>query len=230
MPAPRVFFFDRASRSAIDLARNFADRGTVVVFEPSGSSDPRLFREAIRICHILKYSSQRVRAFADLLKSSKASLEIETLGEEGLRYRTTVPFSEGHAWRYLPSFHVDTVKDTAGSGDWCTAGLLSRLAHGGQRALASTTPESLEGALQYAQALSAWNCRFPAARGGMYLMTRAAVIKAVEKITSGSDSAVRPRLVTAKRRSRQAPLFCPTCAEPGPRQRVSIKNKARRAG
>jgi fructokinase len=230
MPSPEVFFFDRVSRSSIDLARNFAEKGSLVVFEPSGSSDPRLFREALRISHILKYSSQRARAFSDLLKTTKALLEIETLGDEGLRYRTTLSSKSGHAWKYLPAFQVETVKDSAGSGDWCTSGLLSKIGSGGVSALSSMSPEDLERALQYAQAFSAWNCRFPAARGGMYLMTRAAVLKSVETIISGSDSAVRLRPVAANRRSTQAALFCPTCAHPAPGQRIQVRQKSRRAG
>ncbi len=230
MPAPQVFFFDRVSKSSIDLARNFSEKGSLVVFEPSGSSDPRLFRDALRISHILKYSSQRVRAFSDLLKTNKALLEIETMGDEGLRYRTTLSSSSGYGWKYLPAFQVETVKDTAGSGDWCTAGLLSRIGSGGVDTLTSIRPEDLERALQYAQALSAWNCRFPAARGGMYVMTRAAVLKSVETIISGSDCAVRPRLVAAKRRSTQASLFCPACADPAPHHRIAVRQKRRRAG
>ena len=186
----------------------------MVVFEPSGSSDPRLFREAIRICHILKYSSQRVRAFADLLDSSKALLEIETLGDEGLRYRTALPLCKGHGWKSLSSFHVDDVRDTAGCGDWSTSGMISKLALGGQPGLLAATLESLEGGLQFGQALSAWNCRFPAARGGMYVMGKSAVIKAAENIMAGAT--VKPRLANSVKKRTQATLFCPSCTEAGP--------------
>lgn len=222
LKTPHVFFFDRVSRGAIDLARRFASEGAVVVFEPSGSSDPRLFKEALRICHILKYSSQRVRAFADLLNSSKAWLEIETLGEEGLRYRTTLPLCAGRGWHAVPAFEVDNVKDAAGSGDWCTAGILSKLATRGQEGFAVTTADSLESALRYGQALSAWNCRFPAPRGGMYLATRAAMTKAVEKIVSGSDSARSTRPVGPGWRNDEAAAFCPKCATPKSRQHAQI--------
>jgi sugar/nucleoside kinase (ribokinase family) len=227
MQSPEVFFFDRVSRGSIDLAKHFSKDGAVIVFEPSGSSDPRLFREAIRICHVLKYSAQRVRAFADLLKLSKALLEIETLGDEGLRYRTTLPLIGGHGWKSLPSFHVDDVKDAAGSGDWCTAGLLSKIARHGQQGFNSTTPKSLDQALQFGQALSAWNCRFPAARGGMYTMNRTAVLRAAEKIIAGS--ALKARLVSTKRGNTQAALFCPSCSEPGSRQHLPTKRKIYRA-
>lgn len=209
--APNVFFFDRVSRAAVNLAKLFAEAGSVVVFEPSGSSDPRLFREAIRTCHILKYSSQRVRAFADLLDSSKALIEIETLGDEGLRYRTALPLCKGRGWKSLSSFHVDDVRDTAGCGDWSTSGMISKLALGGQPGLLAATPESLEGGLQFGQALSAWNCRFPAARGGMYVMGKSAVLKTAENIMAGAT--VKPRLGNPTKKRTQATLFCPSCTE-----------------
>ncbi len=227
MPTPNVFFFDRVSRSTVDLARSFAGRGAVIVFEPSASSDPRLFQEAIRTCHILKYSSQRVGAFADQLRASKALIEIETLGDEGLRYRTNLPLIRATGWRSQHSFHVEAVKDAAGSGDWCTAALISKLSARGLPDLNSTTQVSLEKALQYGQAFSAWNCRFPAARGGMYVMNRASALKAVEKIISGSAS--KPRAVAAKNQTDQAALFCPACAEPGSRVHAPARRKLHRA-
>jgi fructokinase len=222
LKAPQVFFFDRVSRGAIDLAQRLARDGAIVVFEPSGSSDPRLFKDALRTCHILKYSSQRVRAFADLLGASNAWLEIETLGEEGLRYRTTLPLCSGRGWHDAPAFEVDDVKDAAGSGDWCTAGILSKLASRGQEELAVTTSDSLLSALRYGQALSAWNCRFPAPRGGMYFATRAAMAKAVEKIVSGSDSARCTRPVGHRWRNDGAAAFCPKCATPKSRQHAQM--------
>jgi fructokinase len=42
---PQVFFVDRLSRATIDLARTFRERGSIVFFEPSGVSDPRMFKE-----------------------------------------------------------------------------------------------------------------------------------------------------------------------------------------
>ncbi len=211
----QVFFFDRVSRGNIELARKFADKGAVVVFEPSASSDPRLFREAIRICHILKYASQRVRPFTELLEASKAWLEIETLGDEGLRYRMAPPLCGDRSWKYSPAFEVKNVKDTAGCGDWCTAGLLAKIAQNGQESMAGTTTDSLESILQYAQALAAWNCGFPAARGGMYLASRSSMINTVEEILSGAN---RFRRIRPKKHKNQAAAFCPRCAEPNQNQ------------
>ena len=80
----QVFFFDRVSRGTLMLANACADRGALVVFEPSGVGEPRLFQEAWSVAHVVKYSHVRLRDIADLdLKTSVRSdllLEIETLG------------------------------------------------------------------------------------------------------------------------------------------------------
>src|SRR5947209_2629974 len=46
---PAVFFLDRVSRGTLILAKASADKGALVVFEPSGVEDPRLFREALEL-------------------------------------------------------------------------------------------------------------------------------------------------------------------------------------
>ena len=87
----RCFFFDRVSRGTLNLARASAESGALVVFEPSGVGEPRLFREAWSIAHVVKYSNDPLRDIADLhLGESERNgllLEIETLGSDGLRYR-----------------------------------------------------------------------------------------------------------------------------------------------
>ena len=53
------------------------------------------------------------------------------------------------------------------SGDWCTAGLLAKLAAGGQERMRGAGAEGVREALRYGQALAAWNCAFEGARGGI---------------------------------------------------------------
>ncbi len=172
LPTAQVFFFDRVSRGSLHLAKNTSESGGVVVFEPSGIGDPDLFREAWALAHVVKYSHERLRDIADLdLKPTERHgvlLEIETLGEDGLRFRSRLPRSKNNGWTALAAFPVVDLKDSAGSGDWCTAGLLSVLARAGLADLRETTPTSLHQALRYGQALAAWNCGFEGARGGMY--------------------------------------------------------------
>src|SRR5437773_76678 len=99
LEAPSVFFFDRVSRGTLQLAKHFSDKGSIIVFEPSGSGEPRFFREALRLAHILKYSHQRAGGFSDLIRSAQPWLQIETLGENGLRYRSQLPVAWTSGWQ-----------------------------------------------------------------------------------------------------------------------------------
>lgn len=218
LPASQVFFFDRASRGAIHLARASSNSGAVVVFEPSGVGDPGLFREAWSLAHVVKYSHERLRDIADLeLKRSERDrvlLEVETLGAGGLRYRSRLPKCRTDRWRQLSAFKPEALKDAAGSGDWCTAGLLNRLARRGMVGFRSTTSANLEDALRYGQALASWNCGFEGSRGGMYQVEKATFERQVERIlkggevtaaTGGEDLAIAADLLAR---------FCPSCKGP----------------
>ena len=80
-------------------------------------------------------------------------------------------------------------KDAAGAGDWCTAGILSRLARGGLTGFRRISFEKLQDALRYGQALAAWNCGFEGARGGMSHVDQHTFKRQVEAILSGSETA-----------------------------------------
>ena len=64
------------------------------------------------------------------------------------------------------------VKDTAGAGDWTTAGLIYSLFANGRKALESLTTSNVSDALQYGQALAALNCQFEGARGAVYQLSK----------------------------------------------------------
>ena len=184
-----VFFFDRASRGALTVARALRERGSVILFEPSSVGELRLFREAWTLAHIVKYSHERLRDMADLDfaqgQREGVLVEIETLGRGGARYRSRLPRATTLGWVTMQAFRQLTVRDGAGAGDWFTAGLLDRLAKGGLRELRRTSARRLKEAVQYGQALAAWNCRFEGARGGMYERTRAEFAGEVEEIRTG---------------------------------------------
>jgi fructokinase len=215
LPTSQVFFFDRVSRAALHLARACSDGGAVVVFEPSSVGDPDLFREGWCLAHLVKYSHERLRDIADLeLKRSERDgvlLEVETLGAEGLRYRSRLPKGRTNGWRQLNALKPETFKDAAGSGDWCTAGLLERLARGGLLGFQATTGEQLQDALRYGQALASWNCGFEGARGGMYQVDKPTFSRQVEKILRGGEPAA---VVSKEELAIAADLlgcFCPSC-------------------
>lgn len=215
LPAAQVFFFDRVSRGSLHLAKKASENGAVVVFEPSGIGDPRLFREAWALAHVVKYSHERLRDIADLdLKPSEREgvlLEIETLGEEGLRYRSRLPKSSSKGWTSQPAFPVSELKDAAGAGDWCTAGVLNKLARGGLTALKKAALESLREAFHYGQALAAWNCGFEGARGGMYEVDLATFHRQVEQILEGGEFEPTSLEKQDPELARLLASLCPSC-------------------
>lgn len=182
----KVFFLDRVSRGALILARASAAKGALVVFEPSSLGDPRLFQEALALAHILKYSHERMGQLGEAESAVGPLLEIETLGEEGLRYRSTLPSCISNGWKWLNAYAVGHAKDAAGAGDWCTAGIIHRLGQQGLQGFHQATASQVLDALCFGQALAAWNCGFEGARGGMYSMNKEAFRSDIEQIMSGN--------------------------------------------
>lgn len=223
LPPHQVFFFDRVSRGTLTLAEVAADRGALVVFEPSGIGEPRLFREAWSVAHVVKYSNDRLRDIADLDLDSTVRnsllLEIETLGAGGLRYRSRLNASRNSRWKALSSLPTPRFRDAAGSGDWCTAGLINRLARGGLRGFRKASDERLVNALKYGQALAAWNCSYDSARGGMYEVSRTQFDRQIRSLMQGRSIRVGTDGVDVK--SESLSKLCPTCEQFKPKQAAS---------
>lgn len=184
---PDVFFFDRASRGSLVLAEACAKLGAVVVFEPSSVRDLRLFREAWELATVVKYSRDRLKGLP-LVEGSNVPMEVETLGAEGLRYRTRLPNCPNNDWQWSPAIKSEVVRDTAGAGDWCTAGLIHTLASRGKVGLFGARAEDIREAIQFGQALASWNCSFEGARGGMYSLTRSQFSSNIECLLSGETA------------------------------------------
>ena len=228
IPRGAVFFFDRVSRSTLLMAKISRKRGAAVVFEPASVGDPALFKEAWELSHIVKYSHERLREIAELgighTHSSGVLVEIETIGAEGLRYRSQLPQAASD-WVSIGSYPISDIKDTSGAGDWCTAGLLNALATKGAKGLAKTNQSELQAALENAQALAAWNCRFEGARGGMYRYTRAQLFSAVKRIVGGATAASSVEVDGAANVSEDLAELCHSCNE-----QTSARKKATPAG
>lgn len=185
LPGTTVFFMDRLSRATLTLAAQSAIEGAIVMFEPSGKADERLVSEALNIAHIVKYADSRLASLDGLMgPEATPQLEVQTLGAEGLRYRRWLN-GERSQWRQLRALPAPRLTDSCGSGDWCTAGLLSKLATKGLDGLASADVEQIEAALRHGQALAAWNCGFEGARGGMYACSRAAFNQQIAALMEG---------------------------------------------
>ena len=158
---PDIFFFDRTSPCALRLAGWARERRALVFFEPSSIGDERQFQRAVDSAHILKYSYDRLGHLPDLAKVNGPKIVIETHGADGLRVRWR------SRWSSLPAIKASRFVDAAGSGDWCTAGVIHAIGQGGSKILETIKKNRLDYALRLGQALASINCGFEGARGAM---------------------------------------------------------------
>ncbi len=164
---PKVFYLDRVSRATIELAEYYKRNGSLIYFEPSSIGDEKQFKECLLLADILKFSNDRLPQFKDLYPARQVSIEIETLGANGLLYRSFK--NKNDEWRFMPALHIENAMDNAGAGDWCSAGIIHALHENLEDSiLPGLTINKLEQAIIFGQFLSALNCRFYGARGLMY--------------------------------------------------------------
>lgn len=189
LPKADVFYFDRTSRGAVTLAQHAREAGAIVMFEPSAESEPTLLADALSVSHIVKVASDRLRGNEDLLNSRTPLLLIETLGVKGLRYSFNTT-NRRRAWKTLPAFPVDQVRDSAGAGDWCTAGIVSTLGLLGPEKLAMASLEEIQLGLTTGQAMASWTCQYDGARGGMYVSSKDEFKRAIANIRNGKTHPV----------------------------------------
>ncbi|MBI2266242.1 MAG: carbohydrate kinase [Armatimonadetes bacterium] len=209
---PQIFFLDRVSRGALLLAKACAEKGALVFFEPSGFGEPRLFKEALALAHILKYSHERVKAFNSLENGAGPLVEIETLGAEGLRYRSRIAGARTDGWTRLEAYDIADLKDAGGAGDWCTAGIIHVIAQRGLSGVMKTRLPQLADALRFGQALAAWNCGYDGARGGMYAVGMKTFRLQVQNIISRDGSKAPKREVPSAVVREAFECVCPGCA------------------
>jgi fructokinase len=115
-------------------------------------------------------------------------------------------------WKFIPAFHVRDLKDAAGAGDWCTAGLIHMLVKSNE-SLDRISEKNIAEALRYGQALSALNCGFEGARGAMYGIQKSHFFKEIQFILDREEAtppAVDSLSLEAKK---QARCVCPACQE-----------------
>lgn len=189
---PNVFYFDRASRGTIDLAKKCKENNALVYFEPTSMSDLRLFKEAIATSDIVKFSADRITEYDKVFPTQQCPLEIRTLGSDGLEYR----FSHGKRatkWERLKPFPLGKtlIKDTAGAGDWCSVGIIHTLGSGGFSKFSKLKREDIVLALNTGQAYSTLSICFNGARGIMYQLES-------KKFTSMANHIVGSKIAQAE--------------------------------
>ncbi|MBU1368977.1 MAG: hypothetical protein KJ578_07325 [Bacteroidetes bacterium] len=182
-PLASVFYFDRVNRSAIDLAKYYREKGSLIFFEPSSMQENKQFEECLKVAHIIKFSYDRIKNYSAKFTKQQVPLEIETLGKDGLRYRFSHSLS-AEQWNTIQSYKISYVVDAAGSGDWFSAGLISKLAVNGIKSFDRCNESNVKKALKYGQSLGALNCFFDGARGLMYSIDQRQLTSLVKKIQS----------------------------------------------
>lgn len=181
---PNVFYFDRMNRSAIDLAKFYKDNGAVVFFEPSNCKDIKAFNECLSIANVVKFSDDRISDYEKQFPEAVAGLEIQTLGESGLKYR----IKGENEWRNVSGYQVNKVIDTAGAGDWCTAGIIYSLFK--DKKVEECSEKDIEHAFRFGQALSALNCTFEGARGLMYFIKKSELLIYIQHLVENNATSI----------------------------------------
>lgn len=213
LPTHAVFYFDRVAPGTLELAQRSRARGALVVFEPSGIKDERLFAECLKAAHIVKYANDRIEGVHEIVAKTKVPVEIETRGANGLRLRVRANGRIG-AWKELPAFSAPELRDAAGAGDWTTAGIIHGLM--GRRASADEAVADVNAvvlATQQGQALAALNCGFEGARGLMYVADSKRVLELATAIAKGTKEPSLAELQSKKRvNGHSTDKACLTCS------------------
>jgi fructokinase len=183
LPEHEAFFFDRVASGTLALARRSREQGALVVFEPSGVKDEAMFVECLKVAHVFKYSHERLSGVDTMVHAARPPLEIQTLGANGLRFRLSVRRRQPE-WVSLDALPAPSIQDAAGSGDWCTAGLVMKLTEKGMSDSQRFTQTTVVDALQFGQALAALNCAYDGARGLMYAVNRRRALDAAKRLLS----------------------------------------------
>ncbi len=164
-----VCLIERLSEACLRLMIECKQRGALIMFEPNRIEKPALLAPLLKWTDIVKYSEERIPLLAGLekqIEDYEVRVEIQTLGSEGIRFRT-VPKRSGK-WIIMPSLECDNFADASGAGDWTTARFIHELLRKNDYQAAMQEIEQLESIIQQAQAEAALNCAFPAPRGRMY--------------------------------------------------------------
>ncbi len=158
------FYFDRVQPSSIKLAKAYKKNGAIIFFEPSGINNLDLFKECLEISDIVKISVDRVDRSRELIQQTNIPLTVVTLGDQGLQYK----LGDQKSWEQLDPYNIKHSQDTAGAGDWCSAGIIHSFFKLGIREINSASRSSIEDCLMFGQAMGALNCYYQGARGAMY--------------------------------------------------------------
>ena len=204
LPAPNVFYFDRSTPSALELAKNFKKQNAIIFFEPPKFLHDDNFIKCLQVSDIVKHCYDQS---GETEKTGiKIPLEIQTKGEKGLQYRAR--FLKQRSWKQMNAFPVENLVDAAGSGDWLSAGLIHVLLQ--NKSKFDPTQKKLEFALRFGQVLASMNCNFVGARGIMYNLSKSELFSLIDSILK-NNSPVSLKISTKKHKITPLAKKCKVC-------------------
>jgi fructokinase len=159
LSACAVFYTDRLNSSTLRAMETAAESGSVIFFEPSAVENNNLFDRAINLSSIVKYSSDRLpdRVFARSLKVG--AIVVVTLGADGLEVR------QGGQRAWCPAIKAPVVRDTCGSGDMVSVGIIDWMLTHHKRGSEQPLLDDFLSGVVAGQRLAAINCAYAGARG-----------------------------------------------------------------
>lgn len=197
---PDVYFFDRPTVPALEMASIHRKAGRLVAYEPGSVGRPDAHRQAVDLADIVKYSEERLPLFADSLPGPrKRQLWIATAGIAGTRFRLGPT-----RWRALEALHV-AASDAGGAGDWMTAALLTSLG-----SKESWTIPEVSRSIRHAQAIAALSCLVPGARTLADALTPKELSQEADRLAAGET----PRLTYRLADESSLENRCPHCRLP----------------
>lgn len=202
-----IFFFDRVSPGNLLLAEMVRENGGIVFFEPPRMKIDETLFKAIELSHIVKYASN---TFGKNLEDGipcydkvegVPHLEIETLGEHGLRFR-----QNRNRWVQMNPISGQKILDTAGAGDWLSAAFIYQIFASATGVDALLNEAIIRDYLKTAQEVATFNCQFIGARGAMDYIPFSEMTKAIKSGIAFNLSSFQNTNI------RQIPISDPSCS------------------
>ena len=174
-----AFFFDRATSATLLLAAAAREASLLVMYEPPNVPRTATALRAAELSDIVKTSRRpgyRGRDW-ELRPDAATRYIVETLGSKGVRvrHRSTTGWGD---WQNISPLPPAQIKDTAGAGDWMTAGLLTNLLPRKD----AVGIDSLLASIEYGQRLSAISIAFDSPAGALTALGPSTI----ERIANGT--------------------------------------------
>ncbi|MFO0156927.1 MAG: PfkB family carbohydrate kinase [Alphaproteobacteria bacterium] len=151
-----IFYVDRLTEAVAAAMERARAAGAIVFFEPSEKGEAGLFARAVAAASILKFSADRLGADVE---PAASAVSVVTHGDAGLEV------TSGDERLWLRPFPARDLRDTCGSGDMVSIGLIHWLLAIRPNARSGLDLATVVPGIRAGQRLAAENCGYIGARG-----------------------------------------------------------------